>query len=101
MTERFLGRAKDIVGSFARRIGFSQPEGTSAIPTETQGENADTQRMWQFLNIIPITELNSLTPGEVAKLKARSLKSYEAQIEFQNSLNLTVEEFFAEKPSRE
>jgi len=55
--------------------------------------------MWEILNIIPIIEVNSLTPEERTKLEQKAVRELQRQMSFQNDLNLTVEEFFAKNSS--
>ncbi|OGM01879.1 hypothetical protein A2115_00315 [Candidatus Woesebacteria bacterium GWA1_41_8] len=57
------------------------------------------RKMWEILNIIPIIEVNSLTPEERTKLEQKAVRELQRQMSFQNDLNLTVEEFFAKNSS--
>jgi len=55
--------------------------------------------MWEILNVIPVIEVNSLTPEERLELERRAVRDLQRQLDFQDSLNQTPAEFFAEKPS--
>jgi len=99
MRERLLGRRnfREIVTSFRNRI-FGSP---TALPETPQG-TPDDRRMWEILNIIPLIEVDKLTPQERARLEEKSIKELRAELEFQTSLNKTVGEFFGEKvPSQQ
>ena len=75
-------------------MGLSRPVAAPVGPSEG---DVGEKRMWEILNVIPITELNSLTPAERAEFERRAAEKLRSEIEFQNSLNQTVEEFFGEK----
>ncbi|OGM56761.1 hypothetical protein A3E46_00220 [Candidatus Woesebacteria bacterium RIFCSPHIGHO2_12_FULL_46_16] len=96
MRERLLGRRnfREIVASLKNRI-FGPP---TPLP-ETPAEAPDDRRMWEILNVVPIIELDKLTPQERARLEEKSLQELRAQLDFQASLNKPVSEFFGEKSS--
>ena len=93
--EGSIGRARQVFVNFARRITHPSRPVTETPHPVSPRENLGGKRMWEILNVIPITELNSLTPAERAEFERRSAQRLQAQIEFQNSLNQTVGEFFA------
>jgi len=96
MRERLLGRRnfREIVTSFKNRI-FGSP----AAPPETPERAPDNRRMWEILNVIPLIELDKLSPEERRKFEERSIQRLQGELRFQASLNQTVDEFFGEKPS--
>ena len=96
MRERLLGKRnfREIVASFRSRI-----LGSPIAPTETPEEAPDNPQMWEILNVMPIVELNKLTPEERARFEEKAARELQRQMSFQNDLNLTVEEFFAKKSS--
>ena len=56
--------------------------------------------MWEILNVVPIIEVDKLTPEERRKLEERSARDLRAQMEFQASLQKTPAEFFGQKPQQ-
>ncbi|MEK7112769.1 MAG: hypothetical protein AAB875_05585 [Patescibacteria group bacterium] len=95
MRERLLGRRnfREIVASFRNRIS-----GSPTTPPEISEGTPDNRKMWEILNVIPIVELNKLTPEERARFEEKSARELSAELDFQASLNQTVEEFFGQKP---
>lgn len=59
------------------------------------------KKMWEILNVIPIIEVNNLTPEERIKLEQRAIRDLESQLRFQARLNLTPDEFFGKESSTE
>lgn len=53
-------------------------------------------KMWELLNIFPLTELDQTTPKERAELHRKSVKELEQEERFQTRLNKPVSEFFRE-----
>ena len=96
MRERLLGKRnfREILTSFKNRI-FGSP----TTPPQTPEQAPDDRRMWEILNVMPIVELDKLTPEERARFEEKAARELQRQMSFQNDLNLTVEEFFAKKPS--
>ena len=96
MRERLLGRRnfREIVASFRNRI-FGSP----TTPPEISEGTPDNRKMWEILNIVPLIEIDKLTPQERARLEEKSFQELRAQLEFQTSLNKPVSEFFGEKSS--
>ena len=53
-------------------------------------------KMWELLNVVPLIELNKLSPEESAKVHRRSEERISQEQRFQNSLGKPVSEFFGE-----
>lgn len=85
---------REIVGGLRDRI-FGSP----TAPPETPEAAPDNRRMWEILNKVPLRELNSMSPEEIRRWKEKSAQELRAQLDFQDSLNQTPEEFFGKKPS--
>ena len=97
MIERLLGKGnfREILTSFKNRI-FGSP----TTPPQTPEQAPDDRRMWEILNVMPIVELDKLTPEERATFEEKAARELRAQLDFQNSLNQTVEEFFGQEPKQ-